>query len=219
MKLTTGLEGLDLALNLPSGECLIYLGVDQGMIQTSFIQQLALASAKRKMSVAYFSFQVRYAELLLNLLNLESSLGKAGPKLNNVSPTELASLSSAVQGLAHLKFFINDNTDITLEEIQQNCQNLQKQSSLNLIVIDQPLPLIYDHESQLLKKISKQFNVPVVVNFRVSEATARLHEIPDVLMIQRESASNKCQLSILKNSYSSPQILEFGREWQRVFEL
>ena len=204
----TGFHDLDKKIRGFSKNQIIIVAGRPGAGKSTFALNLGLnAAILAKKSVAFFSLEMRAEEIVKKMY---SSIGRidgntiATGKLNN---TDWKKFNEAQSELADTKFFIDDTSDISVNEIKRKCRRLKaSDSGLDLIIIDY-LQLInsstkyagnrvaeVSEVSRDLKKLAMELEVPVVALAQLSRSTE-----------QRKGDDRKPRLSDLRDSGSIEQ--------------
>jgi replicative DNA helicase len=174
--LATGLNDLDeMTTGMQGGE-LIILAARPSMGKTSFALNIAEhASISQGKAVALFSLEMVNNQLGVRLLSSVAKLPQQRVKIGRLYDDEWSTLTFAVSKLNDAKLFLDEESNIGLNEIRAKSRKLHREcpGGLGLIVIDY-IQLIAgsgkgDNRAQEvsdisrgLKLLAKELNVPVI---------------------------------------------------------
>ena len=199
----TGLPDLDnVTLGLNKSE-LIIIAARPGMGKTSIALNIALhAALNEKKRVAIFSLEMSREQLVTRLLSKAALVPAKNLLTGRLSEQQWRDIASAAQTLSETDILINDNSAITVADINAQCRRLGK---LDLVVIDY-LQLMsssgsghsWSNESRtqavsdisrMMKIMAKELNVPVICLSQLSRASEGRQDKRPVLSDLRESGA------------------------------
>jgi replicative DNA helicase len=199
--ISTGFPSLDRQLlGLQPGQ-LVLIAARPGMGKTAFALNWALAAAKQtNMAVAFFSYEMMYAELSMRLLSSEACIDARKLKTKEFNEIDLRSLANATQKLSNLKLFINDSGSTNLMDIRSYCRKLKAEQGLAMIIVDylqiMPLHIKKQNREQEIAELSRGFKmlaneleIPVVALSQLNRTAASRTDRRPQLQDLRESGS------------------------------
>jgi replicative DNA helicase len=199
--ISTGFKSLDSKLlGLQPGQ-LVILAARPGMGKTALAMNWAVAAAKQTGApVAFFSYEMMYAELSMRLLASEACVDGRKLKTKDFNEMDLRAISGAIQKLSNLPIYINDNGSTTLLDIRSYCRKIKAERGLSMILIDYIglMPMHVKKQSREqeiaelsrgLKMLANELEVPIVALSQLNRtATTRTDRRPQ-LQDLRESGS------------------------------
>jgi replicative DNA helicase len=199
--ISTGFPSLDRQLlGLQPGQ-LVLIAARPGMGKTAFALNWAVAAAKQtNMAVAFFSYEMMYAELSMRLLSSEACIDARKLKTKEFNELDLRSISNATQKLSNLKLFINDSGSTNLMDIRSYCRKLKAEQGLAMIIVDylqiMPLHIKKQNREQEIAELSRGFKmlaneleIPVVALSQLNRTAASRTDRRPQLQDLRESGS------------------------------
>jgi replicative DNA helicase len=182
---------------------LIVIAGRPSMGKTAFSLNLAKNIARRfDIGVAFFSLEMTRQQLLYRLLSTEAYIEHTRLRSARISKDEWLKINDATDRLSKLAIFIDDTPNISVAEISFKIKKLKQENPypLGLVVVDY-LQLLEDIEknenrvqelsriTRSLKKMAREFNVPVIVLSQLSRnVETRMNKRP-MLSDLRESGS------------------------------
>ncbi len=183
--LSTGFKNLDKLANggfLPGQ--MIVLAARPGCGKTSFAMNIVsnVARANPEKVIAVFNLEMAKDELIKRLLSTNSGVdSKLISSGYNLSNEQMNKLYAAQKAISNTKIFLDDSSNISMNDIQLKVRRLQsKQNRLDLVVIDH-MQLIADTASRSrsryemmteisrrVKILAKEVGVPVIVLSQMS---------------------------------------------------
>ncbi|SOD82363.1 replicative DNA helicase [Spirosoma fluviale] len=163
---------------------LIILASRPAMGKTSFIlSALRNAAVDHGEPVAIFSLEMTSVQLVNRLISAEAEIDAEKIKKGALAPHEWTQLSHKVQRLTDAPIFIDDTTDLNIEQLREKCLRLIEEHGVKLIAIDYlqlMLPINikgsyseYEELSKLtrgLKKLSKELNISIIALSQLSRS-------------------------------------------------
>jgi replicative DNA helicase len=199
--ISTGFPSLDRQLlGLQPGQ-LVLIAARPGMGKTAFALNWAVAAAKQtNMAVAFFSYEMMYAELSMRLLSSEACIDSRKLKTKEFNEIDLRSIANATQKLSNLKLFINDSGSTNLMDIRSYCRKLKAEQGLAMIIVDylqiMPLHIKKQNREQEIAELSRGFKmlaneleIPVVALSQLNRTAASRTDRRPQLQDLRESGS------------------------------
>jgi replicative DNA helicase len=182
---------------------LIILAGRPSMGKTAFVLNITENILKNyKLPVIFFSLEMSKEQLIYRLLSNETGISQTRLKFGNLYKEDWHELKINIQNYARLPFFIDDQANLTIQDIRSKVKKIQfEQNKIGLIIIDY-LQLLLSSKlrvenrvqelSQItrsLKSIAKEFQVPIIALSQLSRnVETRINKRP-VLSDLRESGS------------------------------
>src|SRR5262249_34042932 len=148
-----------------------------------FVLNLArLVGTQDRLTVAIFSLEMSKEQLFQRMLTAEAGVGAERLRVDDVTVTEWANVSSATNKLGQANIFIDDTGACSPSYVRARCRRLSAVHGLHLVIIDN-LQLVQtserykDRPSELsaivraFKALSKELNVPTVLVSQLSHAS------------------------------------------------
>lgn len=159
---------------------LTIIGGRHAMGKTSFLLSVALDMAMHGNPVAIFSLEMSEKQLLVRLLSNISNLplGEIRYK-DELSDSETAQISEAMEKLQGLPLFIDDTAQLSVTELRAKAERLVREHGVKMIAIDY-LQLMSDGENSTprdsdiskithsLKELSKELDISVIALLLIS---------------------------------------------------
>ena len=163
---------------------LIILAARPSMGKTALALNFALQVAQHNRNggaVAIFSLEMPTESLGLRLLSAKSRINANKLKVGKLTQDEKNRMNEALVDLQKLKFYMDDKSNITVNEIFSKCRRLKNEQGLDLIVIDY-IQLIasggkgrnssreqeVSEISRSLKSLARELDVPVIALSQLS---------------------------------------------------
>ena len=192
-RLTNGLQKTDL----------IILAGRPGSGKTSFGTNIAYNAAREGKHVAVFSLEMGNRQLARRLMSMDSGVDMQRLRSGYIDDNEWESVTRSGGQLGDLPIWINDTSDSPISSMRAQLRRLIQDHGVDLVVVDY-LQLMdaeddgKNHENRVqviseisrgLKRIAKEFDVPVLVLAQLSRAVEqRAVKIP-MLSDLKESGS------------------------------
>ena len=188
----TGFTTLD---NLTSGlqqSDLVAIAARPGMGKTAlclaFATNAAVRSSKR---VAFFSLEIPAERLIQRLVASIAGINLQRLRLGDLNDDEWPIVSKAVHDLMNLPIYIDDSSDIRINELFAKVRKLKQEKQIDMIVIDSIQRLRGDNVEdrtdetttipRALKHIARELDVPVIVSCRLPEGQRMGRRYPPIL--------------------------------------
>jgi replicative DNA helicase len=192
----TKIRGLDYLVNgLVDGD-LIYIGARPSMGKSALAMQMALNIAEQNKSVGIFSLEMQNKKIAKRMLVNQARVHLKLIKEKRVEEPEKVRLINAASKLYNQKISISDNGKQTITDILKKAKRHKKRHGLDIIIIDHFHLLTAEitgsnyekrsYDSQMLKMIAKELEVPVICLCQLSRAleqrpiTARMPILSDL---------------------------------------
>ncbi|MDR3149886.1 MAG: replicative DNA helicase [Oscillospiraceae bacterium] len=209
--LSTGMQRLDnITMGLNKSD-LILLASRPGVGKTSLALNIALNAAKKdqEKTVAYFSLEMSCEQIVARMLSEEAFID--GKKLitGRLNADDWRKLGQAANVLSSTKLMVNDNSMISVMEINALCRRID---DLGLVLIDylQLMNTNAKSENRLqavsemsrqMKLMAMELKVPVICLCQLSRASVQRENKRPVLSDLRESGSLEQDADIVLGLY------------------
>lgn len=201
--LATGFVDLDkITAGLQAGDLIIIAG-RPSMGKTAFAMNIAENAILSQKKTAIFSLEMSAEQLMLRLIASVSGVSLNGLKTGRMSEVDyldnyLTAISKLSDYLEYLN--INEYTLQTAAGVRRECRKLQRQSGLDLIVIDYLQLMSGDNETdnrnldlsritRSLKGLAKELNVPIILLSQLNRDLGKRADKRPILTDLRDSGS------------------------------
>lgn len=182
---------------------LIILAGRPSIGKTTFVLNITENILKNyKLPILFFSLEMSKEQLIYRLLSNETGISQTRLKIGNLYKEDWSELKISIQNYSKLPLFIDDKSDITIQDIRSKIKKvLFEQNKIGLIIIDY-LQLLLNSKlkfenrvqeiSQItrsLKSIAKEFQVPIIALSQLSRNVENRVNKRPVLSDLRESGS------------------------------
>jgi replicative DNA helicase len=168
--------------------------------------------------VLFFSLEMSKEQIMYRLIAMETSINSRNLKTGKLDQTEWLKLNKIIQILSKLPFFIDDTSDLSIQEIRSRLKTiLFEQNQIGLIIIDY-LQLMQNSKlktenrvqelSQItrsLKIIAREFNIPIIALSQLSRSVENRVDKKPVLSDLRESGSIEQDADLVLMLYKNNQ--------------
>lgn len=187
---------------------LIIFAARPSMGKTAYVINDMIASAEAGYAVAIFSIEMKGEKISERAACAISNLDSNHVRTGNMSDQDWEKWTYARQRLKELPMYINDNPDITVQQIAADVKKLKKRHSRLVIYIDflqlinpgksfkQPAEAV-KYVSQSLKRIARKNSVPVVAISAVGRTCETRQDKRPMLSDLRESGSIESDADIV----------------------
>ena len=176
----TNIKGLDKLLNgLVDGD-LIYIGARPSMGKTALAMQMGLNIAEQGKKVGIFSLEMQNAKLVKRMLVNQARVHLGMIQDRKLGEKEMKRLTDASAKLFRQNISISDKAGQSAMDILRKAKRHQKIHGLDILIIDhfhllKPSITGTNYEkrsfdSQLIKEIAKELNIPVICLCQLSRA-------------------------------------------------
>ena len=200
---------------------LIIIAGRPSMGKTALSLNIALNIVKNsKFSVLFFSLEMSKEQIMYRLLSMESNINQTKLKTGKLSKENWSKLNKIVKLIANLEFFVDDSSDLSIEDIKSKLRTVYfEQKQVGLIIIDY-LQLMQDSKrsnenrvqelskiTRSLKIIAREFNIPIIALSQLSRNIENRVDKKPILSDLRESGSIEQDadliLMLYKNNYEN----------------
>jgi replicative DNA helicase len=219
--LSSGFYELDSLIQGFQKSDLIIIAGRPSMGKTAFSLNIATNILKRSKSlVLFFSLEMSKEQIMYRLLSTEAGISQMRLKSGKLYEKDWLKLNKLIKIIAKLPFFIDDSSNLTIEDIRSKLKTLIfEQKQVGLIIIDY-LQLMQEKKSMIenrvqelsritrsLKILAKEFDVPIIALSQLSRnIETRLDKKP-LLSDLRESGSIEQDADLIlmlsRNTYES----------------
>ena len=182
---------------------LIIIAGRPSMGKTALGLNIALNSLKlSKLPILFCSLEMSKEQILYRLLSTETGINQMKLRSGKLTQTDWIKLNKIMRILAKLPFFIDDTSNLSVQEIRAKIKTvILEQAQIGLVIIDylqlmQSLDLKQGNRVQelsqitrYLKNLAKEFNIPIIALSQLSRnVDNRINQRP-ILSDLRESGS------------------------------
>ncbi len=199
----TGFKDVDDLFHGLRGGDLVILAARPGVGKTSFALNLAVNSAMKGTSVAFFSLEMSAGQLVQRILCSEARVSLSKIRSGYISEGDWGAIADASNRLAKLELFIDDSPGLSILEARAKARReLRAAQGKGLIVVDylqlmQPPSVRRDGNravevgeiSRGLKILAKEMDMPVIALSQLSRAVEMRGKKRPQLSDLRESGS------------------------------
>ena len=207
---------------------LIIIAGRPSMGKTALGLNIALNSIRSsKLPILFFSLEMSKEQIIYRLLSTETGINQLKLRSGNFNLEDWAKLNKVIRITAKLPLFIEDRSNLSLQEIRSKIKTMIfEHSQLGLVIIDY-LQLIKSLDSNLgnranelsqitryLKILAKEFNIPIIALSQLNRNVDNRIDQRPILSDLRESGSIEQDADLVfllyrsKSSNLSPQITE-----------
>ena len=182
---------------------LIIIAGRPSMGKTAFVLNITENILKKyKVPILFFSLEMSKEQLIYRLLSNETGISQRRLKIGNLYKEDWQDLKKIIQTYSRLPFFIDDQTNLTTQDIRSKIKKiLFEQNKIGLIIIDY-LQLLLTSKAKsenrvqelsqitrTLKSLAKEFQIPIIALSQLNRSVEnRINKRP-LLSDLRESGS------------------------------
>ena len=201
----TGFNDLDKLLNGFRGGDLIVLAARTSIGKTALALNIAVNAAKTGATVAFFSLEMPWLEVVQRILSSEANVNSSHIRTANMSEAESRAVLDAQNfSLGDLKIYIDDTPAMTVMELRARARRLLRGATEGkaLIIVDylqlmQPSRSLREQQRYLqvgevsrgLKVLAKELGVPVLALAQLHRNVEQREKKRPMLSDLRESGS------------------------------
>jgi replicative DNA helicase len=182
---------------------LIIIAGRPSMGKTALCLNIALNVIKNsKLPVLIFSLEMSKEQIMYRLLTMETNISQMRLKSGKIYQNDWLKLNKIIKILSKLPFFIDDTSDLTIQDIRSKIKTLVfEQTEIGLIIIDY-LQLMQSSKLKIenrvqelsgitrsLKNIAREFNIPIIALSQLSRNVENRIDKRPILSDLRESGS------------------------------
>lgn len=203
--IATGYRNLDNETAGLQNSDMIVLAGRPGMGKTAFALNLAYnISAIQDKSVLFFSLEMGGSQLVKRLISAQSGVSGQSIRSGRVSDDDMARMVDSAIKLDDMKFYINEDTLLTIADFTNKCRKLKNsKEGLDIVFIDYlQLMKAGDNYKNASKRGFDNRQVEVAEISRNVKALAKELNIPIIALSQlsRDAESSTPKLSDLRES-------------------
>ena len=155
-----------------------------------------------KLPILFFSLEMSKEQIMYRLLSIETNIPQSRLKNGNLYENDWTKLNEVLKIIAKLPFFIDDSSDLSIQDIRSKIKTIVfEQSQIGLVIIDY-LQLIKSLKSKIenrvqelseitrrLKNLAREFNIPIIALSQLSRNIENRVDKKPMLTDLRESGS------------------------------
>ena len=193
--------------------------------KTAFSLTVSLNIIKySKLPVLVFSLEMSKEQIMYRLLSMESNVSQSRLRSGKLSKTDWTKLNKIIKLLSKLPLFVDDSSDLSVQEIRTKIKTILFQyPTIGLVIIDY-LQLMQTSISnsgnraqelsqitRALKNLAREFNIPIIALSQLSRNIETRTDKKPILSDLRESGSIEQDadlvLMLYQNEPNSPDPL------------
>lgn len=201
--LTSGFIHLDLLTQGFQKSDLIIIAGRPSVGKTALILNIGFNALKlTKLPIIFFSLEMSREQIMYRILASESNINQNQLKNGQLSENEWVKLNKTIRLISKLPFFLDDSSNLSIQEIRSKIKTLYfQQTEIGLVIIDY-LQLIKDLEfknknrvqeltkiTRDLKNLAREFNIPIIVLSQLNRNIDNRIDKKPLLSDLRESGS------------------------------
>ena len=221
----TKFEELNKLLTLDKNNLIVLGGRTQSRKSTLALNIVNNIGVKENTPLLYFNLESTKDIIVSQLVCKNSNIDYSKFSNGNLDDSEWENLSKITKQLEESKIYIDDTSNISIQEICRKATKCKIENDIKIIVIDCLQFIAYD-KSQLLskdkeiekiicqlKELSKELDVPILVTSQLSKGenlkptindfheSKALVENANIIMILYSDEQNNIKISVAKNDY------------------
>lgn len=201
--LSSGFYGLDsLTQGFQKSDLIIVAG-RPSIGKTAFSLTISLNIIKySKLPVLVFSLEMSKEQIMYRLLSMESNVSQSRLRSGKLSKTDWTKLNKIIKLLSKLPLFVDDSSDLSVQEIRAKIKTILFQyPTIGLVIIDYlqlmqtPISNSGNRAQELsqitraLKNLAREFNIPIIALSQLSRNIETRTDKKPILSDLRESGS------------------------------
>lgn len=182
---------------------MIVTGAHSSMGKSTWTLNCAVAAARTGVRVAFFSLEMSKEQLQYKIASHLCQIPTSRLMGGFLAGPEMATVSQAFEEMYRLPIALNDDSDLTVQDMRHACRRMQAEGGLGMVVVDyiQMVPgnlgrksaTRYDELSDIsrrLKAMARELHVPVHVLSQLnrSDGRPRLGSLRDSGRIEEDAA-------------------------------
>ena len=221
----TNFEELNKTLTLDKANLIILGGRTESGKSTLVLDIVNNIGIKENIPILYFNLETTKDILVSQLVCINSNIDYSNFRNGNLDDNEWENLSRITKQLEESKIYIDDTSNISIQEICNKARKCKIENDVKIIVIDSLQFISYDKGQLLsrdkeieeilcqLKKLSKELKISVLVTSQLTrtesikptindfhESNAVMENANVVMLLYRDEKEN-FKMSISKNDY------------------
>ncbi|KAI2508722.1 DnaB-like helicase N terminal domain (chloroplast) [Fragilaria crotonensis] len=171
--------------------------------KTAFSLTISLNIIKySKLPVLVFSLEMSKEQIMYRLLSMESNVSQSRLRSGKLSKTDWTKLNKIIKLLSKLPLFVDDSSDLAVQEIRTKIKTILFQyPTIGLVIIDYlqlmqtPISNNGNRAQELsqitraLKNLAREFNIPIIALSQLSRNIETRSDKKPILSDLRESGS------------------------------
>jgi replicative DNA helicase len=171
--------------------------------KTAFSLTLSLNIIKySKLPVVVFSLEMSKEQIMYRLLSMESNISQSRLRSGKLYKTDWIKLNKIIKILSKLPLFIDDSSDLSVQQIRAKLKTLLLQhQTIGLVIIDylqlMENPILNNGNraqelsqiTRALKNVAREFNIPIIALSQLSRNVETRTDKRPLLSDLRESGS------------------------------
>jgi replicative DNA helicase len=171
--------------------------------KTAFSLTISLNIIKySKLPVLVFSLEMSKEQIMYRLLSMESNVSQSRLRSGKLSKTDWTKLNKIIKLLSKLPLFVDDSSDLAVQEIRTKIKTILFQyPTIGLVIIDYlqlmqtPISNNGNRAQELsqitraLKNLAREFNIPIIALSQLSRNIETRTDKRPILSDLRESGS------------------------------
>jgi replicative DNA helicase len=201
--LTSGFYALDSLTQGFQKSDLIIIAGRPSIGKTAFSLTLSLNTIKySKLPVVVFSLEMSKEQIMYRLLSMETNISQLRLRSGKLYKTDWVKLNKIIKILSKLPLFIDDSSDLSVQDIRAKIKTILLQyKTIGLVIIDylqlmqNPTLKTGNRAQELsqitraLKNVAREFNVPIIALSQLSRNVETRTDKKPILSDLRESGS------------------------------
>ena len=201
--LASGFYDLDSLTQGFQNSDLIIIAARPSMGKTALSLNIALNIIKNSnLPVLFFSLEMSKKQIMYRLLAMEADINQMRLRSGKLSQNNWFKLNKVIQIVSKLPFFIDDTSDLSIQDIKSRLKTiLFEQNKVGLVIIDylqlmQSSKLRSENRVQELSQITRslkilarEFNIPIIALSQLSRNVENRIDKKPILSDLRESGS------------------------------
>jgi replicative DNA helicase len=231
--LTSGFYELDLLTQGFQKSDLIVLAGRPSTGKTSLGLSIALNAIKSsKLPIIFFSLEMSKEQIIQRLLSMETNIDPIRLRNGKLNQTDWIKLNQIIKVISKLPLFIDDSSNLTIQDIRLKIKNLQfEQNQIGLVLIDYLQLIQYlnlnatnrvqelSEITRSLKTIAREFNTSVVALSQLSRNVENRVDKRPLLSDLRESGSIEQDADIVLMLYKNQNLNQLTEKDFKPIEL
>ena len=188
--------------------------------KTAFSLTITLNIIKySKLPVLVFSLEMSKEQIIYRLLSMETNISQLRLRSGKLYETDWMKLNKIIKILSKLPLFVDDSSDLSVQEIRGKIKSVLSQyNTLGLVIIDY-IQLMQNSITQTgnraqelsqitraLKNVAREFNVPIVALSQLSRNVESRTDKKPILSDLRESGSIEQDADLVLMLYQNDRI-------------
>lgn len=201
--LSSGFYDLDSLIQGFQKSDLIIIAGRPSIGKTALCLNIALNIIKNlKLPILIFSLEMSKEQIMYRLLSMETNIDQMRLRSGKIYQNDWIKLNKIIKILSKLPFFIDDTTDLSIQDIKSKIKTLIfEQTQIGLVIIDY-LQLMQNSKLKIenrvqelsiitrsLKNIAREFNIPIIALSQLSRSVENRIDKRPILSDLRESGS------------------------------